>query len=263
MGVKIDMSDLEIGGDAKILNDAKVSSKSKVDINVENVNVKGKAEVLNELNAGKESEVKVKIKDTTIDENARALNNVDVAEGKLQVEVENFKTGNDVDFMNDKKILKDTVVKVENTENKKESEVKVMSDEQETPVITEVNVISLLKDNVKNLEENRNERVKEIIKEQKLDVGRDILNKRREEALAEIEKHDVTEREARLDLEKIEKELEKVEIAEENANKQVTNEIRLAKKTLTEVNRLVEEKTKEQKIIEKLEKRSFNRNEKI
>ena len=188
MGVKIDMSDLEIGGDAKILNDAKVSSKSKVDINVENVNVKGKAEVLNELNAGKESEVKV------------------------------------------------------------------MSDEQETPVITEVNVISLLKDNVKNLEENRNERVKEIIKEQKLDVGRDILNKRREEALAEIEKHDVTEREARLDLEKIEKELEKVEIAEENANKQVTNEIRLAKKTLTEVNRLVEEKTKEQKIIEKLEK---------
>lgn len=117
--------------------------------------------------------------------------------------------------MNDKKILKDTVVKVENTENKKESEVKVMSDEQETPVITEVNVISLLKDNVKNLEENRNERVKEIIKEQKLDVGRDILNKRREEALAEIEKHDVTEREARLDLEKIEKELEKVEIAEE------------------------------------------------
>ena len=254
MGVKIDMSDLEIGGDAKILNDAKVSSKSKVDINVENVNVKGKAEVLNELNAGKESEVKVKIKDTTIDGNARALNNVDVAEGKLQVEVENFKTGNDVDFMNDKKILKDTVVKVENTENKKESEVKVMSDEQETPVITEVNVISLLKDNVKNLEENRNERVKEIIKEQKLDVGRDILNKRREEALAEIEKHDVTEREARLDLEKIEKELEKVEIAEENANKQVTNEIRLAKKTLTEVNRLVEEKTKEQKIIEKLEK---------
>ena len=188
MGVKIDMSDLEIGGDAKILNDAKVSSKSKVDINVENVNVKGKAEVLNELNAGKESEVKV------------------------------------------------------------------MSDEQETPVITEVNVISLLKDNVKNLEENRNERVKEIIKEQKLDVGRDILNKRREEALAEIEKHDVTERETRLDLEKIEKELEKVEIAEENANKQVTNEIRLAKKTLTEVNRLVEEKTKEQKIIEKLEK---------
>ena len=57
-----------------------------------------------------------------------------------------------------------------------------------------------------------------------------------------------------MDLEKIEKELEKVEIAEENANKQVTNEIRLAKKTLTEVNRLVEEKTKEQKIIEKLEK---------
>ena len=254
MGVKIDMSDLEIGGDAKILNDAKVSSKSKVDINIEKVNVKGKAEVLNELNTGKGSEVKVKIKDTTIDGNARALNNVDVAEGKLQVEVENFKTGNDVDFMNDKKISNDTVVKVENTENKKESEVKVMSDEQETPVITEVNVISLLEDNVKNLEENRNERVKEIIKEQKLDVGRDILNKRREEALAEIERHDVTEREARLDLEKIEKELEKVEIAEENANKQVTNEIRLAKKTLTEVNRLVEEKTKEQKIIEKLEK---------
>lgn len=272
MGVKIDMSDLEIGGDAKILNDAKISSKSEVDINVENVNVKGKAEVLNELNTGKGSKVKVKIKDTTIDGNARTLNDVDVADGKLQVEVENFKTGNDVEFMNDKKISKDTVIKVEKADDKKsgddplkkvknESEFKAIGDRQDQLDNTEVDLISALSINVEKLEENKDNRIQEMIKEQKLDIGKAHLNKIKEEALLEIRKHDYTEIEAKSDLEKIEKELEKVEEAESNIEKKVTNEIISAKRTLTEAKRLTGEKTtiekdikNEQETIQKLEK---------
>ena len=86
MGVKINMSGINVSGDAKVLNDAKFSDKSKVDIEVDKANINGNAEVLNELNAGKQSEVDVKIKDTNIDGNARALNNVDVQNGKLEQE---------------------------------------------------------------------------------------------------------------------------------------------------------------------------------
>lgn len=263
MGVKIDMSDLNIDGDAKILNDAKISNKSKVDINIEKANVKGDAEVLNELNAGKESEVKVKIKDTTIDGNARTLNNIDATDGKLQVEVENFKTGNNVEFMNDKKINADKEEKINVTAEitKKENDIENVNDKPVIENKVEVDLIKLLSDNVKNLEENKNNKVQEMIKEQKLDLGIEILNKRKEEALAEIEKHDVTEMEAKSDLEKIEIELEKIKDAEESIEKNVANEIKLAKKTLTEVNKLVDERVtveieikKEQEVIRKLEK---------
>ena len=118
MGVKINMSGINVSGDAKVLNDAKFSDKSKVDIEVDKANINGNAEVLNELNAGKQSEVDVKIKDTNIDGNARALNNVDVQNGKLEVELDGLNLGKDVEFMNDKKISENQEVK----EEKKEQE---------------------------------------------------------------------------------------------------------------------------------------------
>ena len=113
MGVKINMSGINVSGDAKVLNDAKFSDKSRVDVEVEKSSINGNAEVLNGLNAGKQSEVDVKIKNTDIDGNARAFNNIDVQDGKLEVEVENLRLGKDVEFMNDKKIQENKEIKEE------------------------------------------------------------------------------------------------------------------------------------------------------
>ena len=84
MGVKINMSGINVSGDAKVLNDAKFSDKSKVDIEVDKANING---------------------------NARALNNVDVQNGKLEVELDGLNLGKDVEFMNDKKISENQEVK--------------------------------------------------------------------------------------------------------------------------------------------------------
>ena len=113
MGVKINMSGINVSGDAKVLNDAKFSDKSRVDVEVEKSSINGNAEVLNGLNAGKQSEVDVKIKNTDIDGNARAFNNIDVQDGKVEVEVENLRLGKDVEFMNDKKIQENKEIKEE------------------------------------------------------------------------------------------------------------------------------------------------------
>lgn len=49
MGLKIEISGIETGGDAEFLNGAKIEESGDIDISVKNLDVEGKLELLNDL----------------------------------------------------------------------------------------------------------------------------------------------------------------------------------------------------------------------
>lgn len=118
----------------------------------------------------------------------------------------------------------------------------------------EENLIKAIEEKIENLKETKLEKIEEMKKEQKIDVAYVQLNKRKEEALAEIRSHGNGSKEASIDLEKIETELEKVKMAESNIIKKVEKEISTTKGYLTEVNGIISKRENAQKENEKVEK---------
>lgn len=115
-------------------------------------------------------------------------------------------------------------------------------------------LIKAIEEKIQNLEKTQLEEIEKMKKEQKIDEVYAQLNKNKEEALAEIRNHGAGSKEASIDLEKIEKELEKVKIEELNIVKKVKREISVTKGYLTEINNIVSEKENKQKENETIEK---------
>ena len=100
MGVKINISGVKASGNAKILNDAKISN-GKVNIQMQETTVKDNAEVLNDMTV-KKGQIDVKVKNSEIKDKARVLNDQNVEDGKLEAELNNVTIGKDTEFMNGK-----------------------------------------------------------------------------------------------------------------------------------------------------------------
>ena len=115
-------------------------------------------------------------------------------------------------------------------------------------------LVKTIEEKIKNLERTQMEKIENMKKEQKIDQAYAQLNKRKEEALEEIRSHGAGSKEASIDLEKIEKELEKVKMAELNIAKKVERDIGVTKEYLTEINSIIFEKEKAQKENEIIEK---------
>lgn len=115
-------------------------------------------------------------------------------------------------------------------------------------------LVKAIKAKIRDLEKTQLEKIENMKKEQKIDEIYAQLNKNKEEALEEKRSHGAGSKEASTDLEKIEKELEKVKIAELNIVKKVKREISLTKGYLTEINNIISEKEKAQKENENIEK---------
>lgn len=115
-------------------------------------------------------------------------------------------------------------------------------------------LVKAIKAKIRDLEKTQLEKIGNMKKEQKIDEIYAQLNKNKEEALEEKRSHGAGSKEASTDLEKIEKELEKVKIAELNIVKKVKREISLTKGYLTEINNIISEKEKAQKENENIEK---------
>lgn len=75
-----------------------------VEINISGNNIGGNAKVLNDLKVSGNSQVNVKIKDTNIRDQAKVLNNREVKDGKLNVNIENLNIDKDVEFMSDENV---------------------------------------------------------------------------------------------------------------------------------------------------------------
>ena len=118
----------------------------------------------------------------------------------------------------------------------------------------EENLIKIIEDKVRNLQETKLEKIEEMIKEQKLDVAYEKLTKYKEDALVEIESNGDGSKEATEDLKKIETELEKCKIAELEIKKEVEEEISDAKKDSLYVKAIINEKEMAQKDKEKADK---------
>lgn len=115
-------------------------------------------------------------------------------------------------------------------------------------------LIKTIEEKIENLEGTKSEKIEQMKKEQKLDVAYIKLAKYKEDALEEIRKNGDGSKEASLDLEKIENELEKLKIAETDIIKKVEDEISATKKHLAEVNEIVSEKENAQKEKENVDK---------
>lgn len=75
-----------------------------VEINISGNNIGGNAKVLNDLKVSGNSQVNVRIKDTNIKDQAKVLNNREVKDGKLNVNIENLNIDKDVEFMSDENV---------------------------------------------------------------------------------------------------------------------------------------------------------------
>lgn len=115
-------------------------------------------------------------------------------------------------------------------------------------------LLETIEEKIQNLEKTQLAKIEEMKKEQKLDKAYIQLNKNKEQALEEIKNNGAGSKEASADLEKIEKELEKVKTSELNIVRKVKREISVTKGYLTEINNIVSEKEKAQKENENIEK---------
>lgn len=118
----------------------------------------------------------------------------------------------------------------------------------------EKDLIKIIEEKIENLEQTKSDRVKEMAKEQKLDVAYETLTKHKDDALKEIESNGVGSKEASEDLEKIESELEKVNVAMAEIEKNIKDEITTTKRNLTEVKGLIVKKEEAQKNKENADK---------
>lgn len=115
-------------------------------------------------------------------------------------------------------------------------------------------LIKTIEKKIQDLEETKLDKIEQMKKEQKLDVANIKLTKYKEDALAEIANDGAGKEEASADLEKIEKELEKIKIAETDIVEKVENEIKMTKRNLTEATKMIAEKEKKQKENEDIDK---------
>ena len=90
-----------------------------VEINISGNNIGGNAKVLNDLKVSGNSQVNVRIKDTNIRDQAKVLNNREVKDGKLNVNIENLNLDKDVEFMNSSKANNNTTTKQSVSKSKK------------------------------------------------------------------------------------------------------------------------------------------------
>ena len=118
----------------------------------------------------------------------------------------------------------------------------------------EKDLIKIIEEKIENLEQTKSDRVKEMAKEQKLDVAYETLTKHKDDALKEIESNGAGSKEASEDLEKIESELEKVNVAMAEIEKNIKDEITTTKRNLTEVKGLIVKKEEAQKNKENADK---------
>ena len=118
----------------------------------------------------------------------------------------------------------------------------------------EKDLIKIIEEKIENLEQTKSDRVKEMAKEQKLDVAYETLTKHKDDALKEIESNGAGSKEASEDLEKIESELEKVNVAMSEIEKNIKDEITTTKRNLTEVKGLIVKKEEAQKNKENADK---------
>lgn len=114
-------------------------------------------------------------------------------------------------------------------------------------------LVKAIEEKIQDLEITQMEKIENMKKEQKIDQAYAQLNKNKEDALREIRSHGAGSKEASIDLEKIEKELEKVKTAELNIVKKVKREISVTKGYLAEINNIISEKEKAQKENENIE----------
>lgn len=118
----------------------------------------------------------------------------------------------------------------------------------------EENLIKAVEEKIENLENTKAERIQQMKREQKIDIANIRLNKQKEQALEEIKNGGAGSKEASVDLGKIDVELEKLKIADENIVENVEKEITTMKADLTVINETIAKKENAQKEVEKAEK---------
>lgn len=101
MAININISNLKMDEDTKILNDLKTSGKA--DITIEQSSTRGKSQILNNATISNDSSLNIRIKDFEMRQNARTLNNLNLKNTDLTVELENLSLDEDVEFMDAKK----------------------------------------------------------------------------------------------------------------------------------------------------------------
>lgn len=127
MGIKINLSGSNIGGDSEVLSNLTINGASNGNVEIKNSNISGNAQVLNDMTVSN-SEISLGVNSSTIEGNAHVMNNIDATNSKVIKNISNVNLrGNATVFNNAPnerqekrnflKALKSTLTKDRNYDN--------------------------------------------------------------------------------------------------------------------------------------------------